>query len=352
MRVPFGPGELTGVVLGPADPPQPKPGKTTKPGTTNKTITLKPIRSRFDDPLPPLPEDLLALARRLADATVCPLGLVLRAMLPASQPPGRTLQTARITGEGSARLGEPDDQPTRHLPRLSQDDRRILTLLAVSAGSAVSARPVPLVRIRRELDLSPRRSFVRLEREGFLVIAAERLPPEVADPAPPTTDPTIPPRLTGPQREAADALRKALAARTFAAFLLDGVTGSGKTEVYFQAIAACLETGRSALLLVPEIALASQHEALLRARFGPQTREAPNPTPNPTTPSPDRTSPDPASPDQTAPAPPPPPPSPSSTADSAPPSAAPPSGGSAGARRGSCSGRAPPSSPPSTTSGS
>ena len=152
---------------------------------------------------------------------------------------------------------------------------------------------MPLVRIRRELDLPPRRSFVRLEREGFLVIAAERLSPEVADPAPPTTDPTIPPRLTAPQRAAADALRKALAARTFAAFLLDGVTGSGKTEVYFQAIAACLETGRSALLLVPEIALASQQEALLRARFGP------NPTPNPTPASPDRTGPDQTAPSST-----------------------------------------------------
>ena len=278
VRVPFGPGELTGVVLGPADP------QKTKPGATNK-LTLKPIRSRFDDPLPPLPEDLLALARRLADATVCPLGLVLRAMLPASQPPGRTLQTARITAEGSARLGEPDDQPTKHLPRLSQDDRRILTLLAVSAGSAVSARPVPLVRIRRELDLSPRRSFARLEREGFLAIAAERLSPEVRDPTPPTTGPTTPPPLTAPQQEAAGALRKALAARTFGAFLLDGVTGSGKTEVYFQAIAACLETGRSALLLVPEIALASQQEALLRARFGPGPTTPTPTTPGPTTPT-------------------------------------------------------------------
>ena len=270
VRVPFGGGEVIGVVLGPAEPRRPKPGATSR-------LVLKSILSRFDDPLPPLPEDLLALARRLADATVCPLGLVLRAMLPASQPPGRILQTARITAEGSARLGEPDGQPdgqpTRHLPRLSQDDRRILTLLAVSRG------PVPLVRIRRELDLSPRRSFARLEREGFLTTAAERLPPEVGDPAPPTTDPSVPPRLTAPQQAAADALRKALAARTFAAFLLDGVTGSGKTEVYFQAIAACLETGRSALLLVPEIALASQQEALLRARFGP--RPTPRPTPIP-----------------------------------------------------------------------
>ena len=178
--------------------------------------------------------------------------------------------------------GQPDGRPTRHLPRLSQDDRRILTLLAVSRG------PVPLVRIRRELDLSPRRSFARLEREGFLTIAAERLPPEAAD-LTPTTDPSVPPRLTGPQQAAADALRKALAARTFAAFLLDGVTGSGKTEVYFQAIAACLETGRSALLLVPEIALASQQEALLRARFGP-IPPGPQTTPGaPTTPGPQTT---------------------------------------------------------------
>ena len=260
VRVPFGPGELTGVVLGPAAPPRPKPGQT-------KSVVLKSVRSRFDDPLPPLPEELLVLARRLAEVTVCPLGLVFKAMLPASVPPGRMLRTARITAEGSARLREPDDRAGRTLPRLSEDDRRILTLLAVSSG------PVPLVRIRRELDLSPRRSFARLEREGFLAIASERLAPEeAASPgaaSPGDHRPSLPPQLTVPQREAADALEKALEARAFGAFLLDGVTGSGKTEVYFQAIAACLRTGRSALLLVPEIALASQQEALLRARFGP-----------------------------------------------------------------------------------
>ena len=263
VRVPFGRDELTGVVLGPAAPPRPKPGR-------RKPVALKAVRSRFDDPLPPLPEDLLLLARRLADVTICPLGLVLRAMLPASAPPGRVLRVARLTAEGSARLREPDDpaggaSSRRRSERLSDDDRRILTLLAVSTD------PVPLVRIRRELDLSPGRSFTRLEREGFLTIASERLPPPSGPhPAPPDTAPlSTPPHLTAAQREAAGALAAALEARSFGAFLLDGVTGSGKTEVYFQAIAACLRTGRSALLLVPEIALASQPEALLRARFGP-----------------------------------------------------------------------------------
>ena len=260
VRVPFGPGELNGVVLGPAALPETKPDG-------RRRLAVKPVRARFDDPLPPLPEDLLELARRLAEVTVCPLGIVLRAMLPASALPGRRLKTARITAEGSARLREPDvtgaGPGERRLPRLSPDDRRILTLLAVSDG------PVPLVRIRRELELSPRRGFARLEREGFLAVSVERPPPEAAAGADPAVRPEpAPPALTPAQQVAAGELGRALGARAFAAFLLDGVTGSGKTEVYFRAIAACLRAGRSALLLVPEIALAAQQERLLRARFG------------------------------------------------------------------------------------
>ena len=228
VRVPFGPGELTGVVLGPGAPAAAGRG-------AGKRVVLKAVRSRFDDPLPPLPEDLLALARRLAEVTVCPLGLVLKAMLPASAPPGRMLRTALITAEGSARLREPDNRsagvPGGAPPRLSEDDRRILTLLAVSRG------PVPLVRIRRELELSPGRSFARLEREGFLVIAAERLTAEAASPRGPADPedqaPSRPPTLTGPQREAAGVLQEALEARAFGAFLLEGVTGSGEDRGLF-----------------------------------------------------------------------------------------------------------------------
>ena len=256
------------MVLGPAAVPEEVSGGGGK-------RALKAVLSRFDDPLPALPESLLGLARRLAETTVCPLGIVLSAMLPASAPPGRRLRTARITTEGSARLREPDTRDGRSLPqslpRLSEDDRRILTLLAVSTG------PVPLVRIRRELDLSRGRSFARLEREGFLAITAERLDPEAArprDPAAPDAEEapplSVPPPFTPAQERAAEALGRALAAGTFGAFLLEGVTGSGKTEVYFRAIADCLKTGRSALLLVPEIALAAQQEVLLRARFGPE----------------------------------------------------------------------------------
>ncbi|MFX7760055.1 DEAD/DEAH box helicase, partial [Acinetobacter baumannii] len=65
---------------------------------------------------------------------------------------------------------------------------------------------------------------------------------------------------------AADAVRAAQG--RFAAFLLEGVTGSGKTEVYLAAIADCLTRGRQALVLVPEIGLTPQMLTRFRARLG------------------------------------------------------------------------------------
>jgi primosomal protein N' (replication factor Y) len=73
--------------------------------------------------------------------------------------------------------------------------------------------------------------------------------------------------LTEPQRHAVDALTAALTAG-FATFVLHGVTGSGKTEVYLRVIAEARAAGRGALVLVPEIALTPQLAARFRARFG------------------------------------------------------------------------------------
>ncbi len=77
-----------------------------------------------------------------------------------------------------------------------------------------------------------------------------------------------PPLLSPGQAAAAAALRAAVAARAFTVTLLEGVTGSGKTEVYFEAIAACLTAGRQALVLLPEIALSAQWLDRFLARFG------------------------------------------------------------------------------------
>src|SRR4029077_20683626 len=71
--------------------------------------------------------------------------------------------------------------------------------------------------------------------------------------------------LTGPQAEAVGLVRRALVERDATPLLLDGVTGGGKTAVYVEAIAASLRAGRPALLLVPEIALATPIIDRLRA---------------------------------------------------------------------------------------
>ncbi len=74
--------------------------------------------------------------------------------------------------------------------------------------------------------------------------------------------------LSSEQAIAANELCAAVAARDFSVTLLDGVTGSGKTEVYFEAIAAAIRAGRQSLVLLPEIALSSQWLERFEARFG------------------------------------------------------------------------------------
>jgi primosomal protein N' (replication factor Y) len=74
--------------------------------------------------------------------------------------------------------------------------------------------------------------------------------------------------LTPEQTMAANHLTAAIDANDFKAFVLDGVTGSGKTEVYFEAVAAALQAGRQALILLPEIALSQAFEKRCLDRFG------------------------------------------------------------------------------------
>ena len=93
-----------------------------------------------------------------------------------------------------------------------------------------------------------------------MALPRSRLPAPKADFAPP--------ELSEAQSYAAHALRETVKAGGFSVSLLDGVTGSGKTEVYFEAVAEALDQGRQALLLLPEIALTSQFLARFEARFG------------------------------------------------------------------------------------
>lgn len=81
------------------------------------------------------------------------------------------------------------------------------------------------------------------------------------------------PTLSDGQAEAAEALRQRITDKTFSVSLIDGVTGSGKTEVYFEAIASALKEGRQVLVLVPEIALTQAFLDRFHDRFGAKPAE-------------------------------------------------------------------------------
>ena len=102
------------------------------------------------------------------------------------------------------------------------------------------------------------------------MVTAGFLSTEVAKPAPVASpDPDYgQTALSGEQAAAGVVLTQAVEDRTFSVTLLDGVTGSGKTEVYFEAIAACLRQGRQALVMLPEIALSAQWVERFHRRFG------------------------------------------------------------------------------------
>jgi len=113
--------------------------------------------------------------------------------------------------------------------------------------------------------ISKRGDVLALALKAPLLLEPKRRKPIAFD----TADASLPgPALSPHQAAAAAALRAAVTAERFTVTLLDGVTGSGKTEVYLEAVAECLAAGKQALILLPEIALSVQFLDRFAARFG------------------------------------------------------------------------------------
>jgi len=196
-------------------------------------------------PAPPLPRPLRDFVDWVAAYTLSPAGAVLR-MAMAS--PSALDEPAVAAGWQAAR-------PPPEGVRITPDRARALEAL----GEAT----LPGTEISRRAGVSP--GVVRgLASVGLIRPAV--LPRQAAFPRP---DPDhAPPALAEAQARAAGALIRAVAARDFGVTLLEGVTGSGKTEVYLDAIAECLRRGRQALVLLPEIALSTQWLGRFARRFG------------------------------------------------------------------------------------
>ncbi len=208
---------------------------------------LKPVKGKL--PYEPLPGELLRLIDWMADYTLAPRGMVLRMALRHGETPveGRERVGVRTTGK----------QPERNTAART----RLLNFLldGFVRGKSEAAR---------EAGVSP--SVVDgLVDDGALETVV--LPTEPAA-YPPDPD-HAPATLAPAQEEAAATLRAAVKAHAFQVFLLDGVTGSGKTEVYFEGVAEAIRAGRQVLILLPEIALTQAFLDRFTRRFGVKPAE-------------------------------------------------------------------------------
>ncbi len=302
-QVPFGARELTGVIFDPNAAPL--PGRT-----------LKQIKAVLD-PSPVVTPAGIAVARWIGDYYNCPIPEVLAAMLPPGVSRRTTYRIARVDGVTeptrltAAQCRVLDLVPTGGavaLDRLTREGgkdtaqavaslvkrgvlARTATLSRVAGpktirtaawsgqepakylgpkGRAVLAvlrqagGPLSVAELGRHVDgaaaaLSP------LQRQGLVTVAEEVVRRDPVAHRVPTQ--TFPLPLTGEQRRAVDAIVVALRAGAAETFLLHGVTGSGKTEVYLQALAETIELGRQGVILVPEISLTPQTMDRFAARF-------------------------------------------------------------------------------------
>jgi len=234
--VPLGAREATAVVW--ADNPKPNPRLDNR---------LKDVEQKLE--LPPLRPELRSFVDWVANYTVSSRGMVLRMCLRMGEHlgPERARVGVRLAGSPPARL--------------TRARQRVLELLADGMvrgkGEAARESGVSAGVIDGLID------------EG--TVAALVLPPEPVAEKP---DPDFrQSEFTADQRAAADALKATVANSGYAVTLLDGVTGSGKTEVYFEAVADAIRAGRQSLILMPEIALTAAFLDRFAARFGVRPAE-------------------------------------------------------------------------------
>ena len=231
VKIPLGPRTIVGVVWE-ADllPSEPVPD-----------AKLRPLHAIL--PVPPLREPLRRLVEWTADYYCAPLAPVLRMVLASGGAlTGPAIVTEyRLTGEEPPRM---TPQRERALDALQGEQGTIRDLSAVSGVSEGVLRGLLNAGTLEGVQVDSDRPYPRAQPDHDV------------------------PVLTGDQAEAADIIGTAVRERTFAPILLDGVTGSGKTETYFEPMADALRMGRQVLVLLPEIALTEAFLKRFEDRFG------------------------------------------------------------------------------------
>jgi primosomal protein N' (replication factor Y) len=307
MLVPFGTRKLAGVVLRTHDDP---PAAATREAL------------RLLDEEPALSDALLKLGRWISDYYCAPLGETLRAMTPLAGDVRRgKIYSLTPTGRDTARqlhLGADNEADSAsvilglldgrslsasYLARKAENAAAVLRSLEKKGfieveEVAAERNPLQASAARLRVEFLTRREDVKLpkpEREllAFLelhpgshnladlekivakaspaarALARQNLVRLALQPVGSSATPERPPHRLNPHQEAAfDQIRAALVSQQFQPFLLQGVTGSGKTEIYLKSIESTLALGRGALMLVPEIGLTPAMAGQFYQRFG------------------------------------------------------------------------------------
>jgi primosomal protein N' (replication factor Y) len=230
LVAPLGPRQLLGVAWEPDRLPTEEVGDN----------RLRPIVGTLD--VAPIAAPLRRLAEWTADYYLSPLASVLRMIMPSSS----ALEGPRQLTEYRPTGFQPDRMTPQRLKALAAIEGRQGTIRELSDFAEVSDAVM--------------RGLVNAGALEAVAVEADR-PLPVPDPD------FAPPELNEEQVKAAESLSSAIG-KGFDPVLLDGVTGSGKTEVYFEAIAECLRQGKQALVLLPEIALTEPFLKRFTSRFG------------------------------------------------------------------------------------
>lgn len=228
VKVSFGPRTLYGIVW--------------TQEATSALKTLKSISSVFQDVR--LPDVSLKFIQWVSDYTMSPRGQILKMILLAPE-------AFEAKGESLYGLAQ---RPQRMTPKR----KKVIDFFEAFPS------PLPLSALSEKTEVSEG-ILKSLLKEKVLCLQGEQ--PWEPPPSPSSRAPQKP-QLSLEQLVAAEDIKKSLASHTFHTFLLEGVTGSGKTEVYFETIDDVLQRGGQALIMLPEIALSAQWLQRFEKRFG------------------------------------------------------------------------------------
>jgi primosomal protein N' (replication factor Y) len=201
--------------------------------------------------------EILRLARWVADYYACPLGEVIKAALPPGMTP-KSRSSSKFVKPKLRRFVRLTSNGTEQ--KLTEAQQRVLTTLAASG-------PTSLQSLLKAADVSAS-TITSLEKKTLLEIYDDAIRRDPLAESFGVTDAEH--TLTTAQAAVLTQIEEQMNSGAYSAFLLHGVTGSGKTEVYMQAMNKALSLGQSAMMLVPEIALTPVFSRRLRARFGDQ----------------------------------------------------------------------------------